>query len=340
MDREGEVTGYHQVETAAQIGMLTGARDSAAACGEALRLLGGVLPTDAATVMTCDPFTGTHHKLAGIECPERAARLLAVDFVSSPWYLDVLTAPLPPAASAESGRGYRHGWFFQEYVRPAGFRDAMSGTLRSQGRYVGMVHLSAERDGAFTTEARQLLASLLPALATLADTCSRVSHLHDLASDAPAALFTRGQVVDLPGRDRPGVLEDGEFCRLLHEFGESGGQRLQLLWPAGHAWYRVVLGRHRLPGGAGRQVTLVSAQPIAVPYGLSHRELDVLTRTAMGQTNQAIADELFVSLRTVHTHVEHVLRKTGSASRAQAAALAMRDGLLRPVPGTLRYFIH
>ena len=59
----------------------------------------------------------------------------------------------------------------------------------------------------------------------------------------------------------------------------------------------------------------------------------------MRQTNQAIADELFVSLRTVHTHVEHVLRKTRSASRAQAATLAMRDGLLRPVPGTLRYFI-
>ncbi len=334
------MTGYHQVETAAQIGMLTRERDSAAACGEALRLLSQVLPTDASTVMTRDPFTGRHHKLAGIECPERAAGLLAREFVDSPWYLAVLTAPLPPAASAESGQGYRRGWFFQEFVRPAGFRDAMSGALRSQGRYVGMVHLSAERTGAFTTEARQLLASFLPALATLADACSRVGQFHDLASDAPAALFTGGRVADLPGRERPGILEDNEFRLLLHEFTEAGGQWLRLLWPAGHAWYRVILSRHQLPGCATQQVTLVSAQPIAVPYGLSPRELDVLTRTALGQTNQAIADELFVSPRTVHTHVEHVLRKTGTASRAQAAALAMRDGLLRPAAGTLTHFIH
>lgn len=60
----------------------------------------------------------------------------------------------------------------------------------------------------------------------------------------------------------------------------------------------------------------------------------------MGQTNQAIADELFLSPRTVHSHIQHVLRKTGTASRAEAAALAIREGLLCPVPGRLKHFIH
>jgi DNA-binding CsgD family transcriptional regulator len=330
--------GYCQVETAARIGMLAGERDSATACAEALRLLGELLPNDTAALVALNPFTGAHYKLAGIGCTEQAARLLAVEFVNSPWFTDVLTEPLPPAASAESGRSYRHGWFYQEYVRPAGIRDAMSGALRSQGRYVGMIHLSAERADTFTIEARQLLASVLPALAVLADTTGRVAA--DLPCDALAALITRDHVVDVPGRARPPVLDDHDFGRLLREFSESGGQRLRLLWPAGRNWYRVVLIRHEPTGGRMARAILVWARPASLPFGLSRRELDILTRTAMGQTNQAIADELFLSPRTVHSHVEHVLRKTGTASRAEAAALAMRDGVLRPAPGSLRHFTH
>ncbi|AXE90590.1 Transcriptional regulatory protein DegU [Streptomyces sp. Go-475] len=77
----------------------------------------------------------------------------------------------------------------------------------------------------------------------------------------------------------------------------------------------------------------------AMPYGLSPRELEVLTRAATGQTNQAIAQALFLSPRTVHSHVEHLLRKTGCVSRAQATALAVRDGLLRPDPDHLARFV-
>jgi DNA-binding CsgD family transcriptional regulator len=329
--------GYHQVETATQIGMLIGERDSAAACTEALRLLSGLLASDATMLAARDPFTGTHYKLAGIGVTEQAARSLAVDFVTTPWYQDVMTQPLPPTASGEGGRQYRRGWFYQEYVRPAGFRDGMSGALRNRGRYVGMVHLSAERAGAFSTEARHLLASVMPALASLADVTGRAAHVHDLPADAPAALITRNQIVDLPGRERPRVLEEGSFRQLVDEFQSSGGQRLRALWPS---WYRVVLSRHECAGRQATRATLVRAQPTALPFGLTPRELDVLTRAAMGQTNQLIADELFLSPRTVHSHVEHLLRKTGTASRAEATALAMRDGLLRPVPGRLRHFIH
>ncbi|MEU7664749.1 LuxR C-terminal-related transcriptional regulator [Streptomyces lincolnensis] len=54
--------------------------------------------------------------------------------------------------------------------------------------------------------------------------------------------------------------------------------------------------------------------------------------------DQAIAQALFLSPRTVHTHVEHLLRKTGCASRAEATALAVRDGVLRPAPEDLEHF--
>ncbi|MFJ4933647.1 response regulator transcription factor, partial [Streptomyces pseudovenezuelae] len=44
----------------------------------------------------------------------------------------------------------------------------------------------------------------------------------------------------------------------------------------------------------------------------------MLTRAATGRTNQAIAQALFLSPRTVHSHIEQLLRKTGVASRAEA----------------------
>jgi DNA-binding CsgD family transcriptional regulator len=334
----GTMLGYRQVEAAARMGMLTRERDSVAASAEALRLLTELLPTDAATVIAYDPFTGTHFKLAGINCPERVARLLSVEFVNSPWYQDLLTEPLPPTASCEAGRSYRNGWFYQECVRAAGLRDTMGGALHSHGRYVGMVHLTTEQAGGYTTEARQILASLLPPLAALAD--SRSSAIQDLAADASAVMISRGQVVDLPGRDRPTMMADDGFRRLIQEFAESGGDRLRVMWLAGQDWYRVELSRHRTAGGRIAGATLVSVRPAQLPYGLSLRELEVLTRATMGQTDQAIADELFLSLRTVHSHIQHVLRKTGTAARAEAAALAIRAGLLCPVPGRLKHFIY
>lgn len=76
-----------------------------------------------------------------------------------------------------------------------------------------------------------------------------------------------------------------------------------------------------------------------MPYGLSPRELEVLTRAATGETDRAIAQALFLSPRTVHTHVEHLLRNTGAASRAEATALAVRDGLLLPMSEHLAFFV-
>ncbi|MFD2284390.1 response regulator transcription factor [Streptomyces lusitanus] len=83
----------------------------------------------------------------------------------------------------------------------------------------------------------------------------------------------------------------------------------------------------------------MSETPAQLPYGLSPRELEVLTRAARGQTNQAIAQALFLSPRTVHSHIEHLLRKTGCASRAEATALAVRDGVLRPTPQDVEHFV-
>lgn len=327
---------HHQVAAATHIGMLTRERDTAAAGAEALRLLAQVLPSDSSMLTTLDPISGAHVRVAG-----DSNRSLTEDFVGTPWYRKVLSEPLPLSISddAEPGQPYVQGRFYKEHVGPAGFRDGMTGALYHRGRHVGMIHLATEHAGAFTREARHLLASVLPALAALADPADRIGEHHGLPDEASAALVTPDGLIGLPGRDRPPVLDSHEFLPLLGEFDASGGRALRLLWPVARDWYRVVLARHTLPLPASRPAVLVHARPTQLPYGLSPRELDVLTRAAMGHTNQAIAQQLFLSPRTVHTHVEHMLRKTGTSSRAEATALAVRDSLLRPAPGAVAHFV-
>ena len=68
--------------------------------------------------------------------------------------------------------------------------------------------------------------------------------------------------------------------------------------------------------------------PIPSPaHGLSPRELDVLRLMAWGRSNQEIAADLSISLRTVTTHVTNIFSKLGAASRAEAIAYAHRHRL-------------
>ena len=58
------------------------------------------------------------------------------------------------------------------------------------------------------------------------------------------------------------------------------------------------------------------------PGGLSEREAEVLKMIALGHTNAEIADQLFLSVRTVENHVAHILAKLGVRTRMAAAAAA------------------
>jgi len=72
--------------------------------------------------------------------------------------------------------------------------------------------------------------------------------------------------------------------------------------------------------------------PDPVPGGivdpLTSRELEVLKMLAAGQSNQAIADQLVVTLDTVKKHVGHVLAKLGAANRTEAVARARELSLI------------
>jgi DNA-binding CsgD family transcriptional regulator len=336
---------HHQLAAATRIGMLTRERDTASACDQALRELSRALPLDAATLLAIDPLSGAHVQVAGIGYTAEISDALAAEFVTTPWYRNVVGRELPPSISEDSedpeelGPRFRQGWFYAERVRPAGFRDGITGALRHRDRLVGLVHLNTESADAYDIEARRLLASVIPAFAALADPVARAGDAHGLPERGAAGLVTADATIDLPGRDRARVLGDPEFRGLLLAFAGTDGHRLRLLWPMEGDWYRVTLHRHRPDAALTADAVLVHETLTELPYGLSPRELEVLTRAATGQTNQAIAQALFLSPRTVHSHIEHLLRKTGAASRAEATALAVRDGLLRPAPDHLAFFV-
>jgi serine/threonine-protein kinase PknK len=60
---------------------------------------------------------------------------------------------------------------------------------------------------------------------------------------------------------------------------------------------------------------------------LSSREQQVAALVGEGLTNQQIASRLVISVRTVHGHMENILRKLGFGSRAQVAAWVVRSGV-------------
>lgn len=63
---------------------------------------------------------------------------------------------------------------------------------------------------------------------------------------------------------------------------------------------------------------------------LSAREEEVLALLVEGRSNRDIAATLLISEPTVATHVRHILEKTGTANRTEAAAFALRSGLVNP----------
>ena len=70
-------------------------------------------------------------------------------------------------------------------------------------------------------------------------------------------------------------------------------------------------------------------QAEALHEQLTERELEVLLCMARGLANQEIANELFIALKTVKTHVSNILAKLQVQDRTQAVVYAFQNGLAK-----------
>jgi non-specific serine/threonine protein kinase len=72
----------------------------------------------------------------------------------------------------------------------------------------------------------------------------------------------------------------------------------------------------------------VETDEAAGPSRLTPRERELLVLVAQGRTDAQIAHELFISIRTVRSHLDRIRDKTGSRRRADLTMLALRAGVV------------
>ncbi len=80
--------------------------------------------------------------------------------------------------------------------------------------------------------------------------------------------------------------------------------------------------------GARMVAADAAAQAAAEADPLSDREREVLKMLALGHTNQEIAQQLYISVRTAETHRAHIMRKLRLSTRAELVRYAIEHGQL------------
>lgn len=212
----------------------------------------------------------------------------------------------------------------EEHLLPAGLKEGLTACLwLPDGRYVGAFHANWESPRGVPDEERERIERFRPLLAAA---CDLLRHprilLLQLAPNGGAIMVGgEGNVLDAPEQPPGPALSGGS--RLRSYFESSPRQpRRQFLWPGEDSWFRIEV----LPCRDG--TVLVTEQTIEAPYRLTARELEILHLVASGSSNLEIGERLYVSRRTVSTHVEHILAKLGCASRTELAAKAVDEGLL------------
>jgi two-component system response regulator NreC len=91
---------------------------------------------------------------------------------------------------------------------------------------------------------------------------------------------------------------------------------------------RAAAGETYLNPQLGARMAAEPAQPPGPPDDLSDREVEVLRMIALGHTNAEIAEQLYLSIRTVESHRAHIQQKLRRSSRADLVRYALDHGLV------------
>jgi DNA-binding CsgD family transcriptional regulator len=300
------------------------------AADEILRQLQRVVHQDAAALLAWDPVAGQHVVLGNAAYDAATLAGLGEPYSQTEPHQRMLQDHRP-LRIADLPYDYRRTKLYREVLRPAGFGDGMSSCLfAGDGGYAGMLHMSAESQTAFASRHVQFISALTTSLGQLCNLRRLRGAL------LPADERSRVSLIDHAGKPRsveqyePATcVDDPDFRRFAERFLRTPSCALSGLWPSHGSWLALRVERVRDPLFEHSAALLVIESMWEAPHGLSARELDVLNGLAEGASNQRIASERSISVRTVHTHVERILLKLEQESRAGAAAKAAREGLLR-----------
>jgi DNA-binding CsgD family transcriptional regulator len=217
----------------------------------------------------------------------------------------------------------------EEIMIPNGFKEGVSlGLWLPGGHYTGSLNIGWDSESGPTDERLEVIEKFRPIAADICDALRAPRMVANaLVPGAFTLLVAANRVAtELPGRQAgPHLSEGGELRKFLAQRWFTLPPARRFLWIDGSgSWHRVELIACRKGG------TIVAEREVTPPSGITPRELEVLHLVSIGASNPQIAERLFVSARTISTHVEHLLSKLGCASRAQLASLAVAEGLLLP----------
>ncbi|WP_018681457.1 helix-turn-helix domain-containing protein [Actinokineospora enzanensis] len=293
-------------------------------------LVGTVPDTCAAQITGWDPVAHRFVILAERGYSRSISQDLAYELPRTRWGGQLFDSTVPLLMD-DAPHNFRDSPHYQENLRPAGLEDGLSAALRlGPHRIVGMLHLNASVAGSFGERTRTFVNELEKVLARRVDPMRSPRFEAWFGPEWTASrLVPGGTPLPLGDRDPSPLVDDPTINLLGAAFNELSAGMVAFLWPGPDGWYRVRL--LKITDGVRSGIILATA-PYANAMGLTAREVDVATGIVAGLSNQAIAESLVVSRRTVETYVERLLGKLDCQSRGEAAGVAARAGIIRPHP--------
>ncbi len=218
----------------------------------------------------------------------------------------------------------------------AGARDA--GDLWSLGNLLEKMVVLDLNSARFADAAAHLREGLQTALRTgsrarVLDDLDCCGYLCALTGRCAEAVTIWAAVVALQGHDGFSVPSHPDLPEGWFQRQEPLREARQALGPA-QARAAEERGAAMSLAAAAEYVLMLTAadpQPPSAapgPERLSPRELELVTLVARGHTDAQIADQLFISVRTVSSHLDRIRDKTGCRRRADLTRLALRAGLV------------
>jgi DNA-binding CsgD family transcriptional regulator/tetratricopeptide (TPR) repeat protein len=187
-------------------------------------------------------------------------------------------------------------------------RPAEAVTWADRAEQVARADVEATIGAARLARAHALSEADPAAAARHARAAAEVFAAAELRIDAGRARLRAGIAFAGAGERGPALEELGAAAEIFHT---CGARTLQ----AQTAREQRRLGVRVASGSTGRG---------SGPHGLTRRELEVAMLIVEGSTNQQIAEKLFVSPRTVETHISHIFAKLGVTSRVAVVSVLNR----------------
>lgn len=222
-------------------------------------------------------------------------------------------------AQPPSRMPFRESSIYRRALSQQDFQDGLTIQLRHGETHVGYAHFSSLEANVYDERFQRYGRALSTVLS------KPIVENFSLTGQGWLLLESSGAVERFPG-DLPVRSDDDALKSVALSFLQCAAvEVVTFIWADGRRFMRVTLERQEREG-----VVRIYASPIHAPYGLTATELRVLTGMVVYNSNDAISAALSVGVRTVHSHVNSILRKLDCGSRTHAVVIAIRERLLLP----------